>query len=534
MVLLASVSDIFSRRRAGLVAGPAAFVGLLAFSPFALPPAANAALAATLWIATWWVTEAVPIPATSLLPIVLFPATGVTGAAETTAPYADPVVFLLLGGFMLALGVERRNLHRRIALAVVSRVGLRSDRLLLGFMVATAVLSMWISNSATAMLMVPIATAILVEFESFSNGDETDGRSPADLETASPAGPSDPASPPNRATQNRRDDGGSLLAGLDTDARDESTAQFGLALMLGIAYGASIGGVATLVGSPPNAVFAGVAESRLGVEIGFLDWLVFAAPLSVVFLLVTWGVLARLLDPGVGTIREAEAVVSTQREALGPMGTAERRVLAVFLTVAAGWLLRPFVLQPLVPGFTDAAVAVVGSVLLFVVPAGSEGALLEWRDTARVPWGVLLLLGAGFSLANAFQASGLDAIVADSLSLLAGVPLIVLLLAVATVVVFLTEVTSNTATATVFMPILLGLGLTLGVSPLVLMAAASLAASFAFMLPVATPPNAIVFGSGYVTVPQMSRVGLWLNLLGIVAVVAITYAWLPVALRVAG
>jgi len=509
MTLLSLLSGLITRQQIGMLLGPSTFVVVLLFHPFAIPPSANAALASTLWIAIWWVTEAIPIPATSLLPIVLFPLTGVVDAAAATAPYADPVVFLLLGGFLLALGIERWGLHRRIALTVVSFVGMEPDRLLLGFMVATAFLSMWISNSATAMLMVPIGTAVIVALGTIDEHEQ----------------------PPTE-----RSDEDELVADLRMDPEDRPVTDFGLALMLGIAYSASIGGVATLIGSPPNAVFAGVAESRLDVQISFLDWLVFAGPLALIFLFVTWLFLVLLLRPEIPLDQGAERIIQNQRELLGPISRGERRVLAVFVLVAAGWLLRPFVLQPLFPAITDTIIAITGGVLLFVVPVQYKNRefLLSWEDATRVPWGVLLLLGAGFSLANGFQESGLDTVIAQGLASLAGIPLIALLLLVATVVIFLTEVTSNTATATVFMPIMISLGLTVSVSPLSLMATAALAASFAFMLPVATPPNAVVFGSGYVTIPQMSRVGFWLNLLGIVALVVLTYLWLPVALGAVG
>jgi len=509
MVTLSRLSEFVTRQRVGLVLGPSLFAGLLIVVPFDISPSANAALASTLWVATWWMSEAIPIPATSLLPIVLFPLTGVVDTPTATAPYADPVVFLLLGGFLLALGIERWGLHRRIALTVVSLVGVRVDRLLLGFMVATAFLSMWISNSATAMLMVPIGAAVIVSVRA---ADEQERESTAE------------------------DNAVDLVTAVRMDPDDQPVTDFGLALMLGIAYSASIGGVATLIGSPPNAVFAGVAESRLDVQIGFLDWLVFAGPLSVVFLFVTWLLLLKLLRPEIPLDRGAEAVLRTQREELGGVSRGERRMLAIFALVGAGWLLRPFVLQPLFPAITDTIVAIVGGVLLFVVPVDYENRvfLLDWNDAMRLPWGVLLLLGAGFSLANGFQESGLDTAIAHGLAGIAGVPVYVLVLVVATVVVFLTEVTSNTATATVFMPIMISLGLTIGVSPLMLMATAALAASMAFMLPVATPPNAVVFGSGYVTIPQMSRTGLWLNLLGIVAIIVLMYLWLPIAFAFTG
>ncbi|ALG82836.1 SLC13 family permease [Halanaeroarchaeum sulfurireducens] len=501
----------WTRERVGLVLGPAAFGFLLAVEPFGLSPPAVATLAGTVWIATWWVTEAIPIPATSLLPVVLFPLSGVVDVAGATAPYANPLVFLLLGGFLLAVAIERWNLHRRLALASVAVVGVQTDRLLLGFMLSTAFLSMWISNSATAMVMVPIGIAVVVGF--------------AELDEDADHTPTDDGSTDRE-----------LIRGVNADPARLPATSFGLALMLGIAYSATIGGVATLIGSPPNAVFAGVARARLGVQIDFLDWMLFAGPLSIAFLFVAWFLLLKLLDPPSIPGDTAQRVLDAQREDLGPISRGERRVAIVFALVAAAWLLRPFVLQPIVPAVTDAVIAIAGGLLLFTIPADRRGSefLLDWTAASRVPWGVLVLLGGGFSLANAFQESGLDLAIARAFGALGAVPLLALLFVVAVVVVFLTEVTSNTATATVFMPIMASLGAVHGISPLPLMGIVALAASFAFMLPVATPPNAVVFGSGYVTVPQMSRVGVWLNLVGIVAIVALTYLWLPVAVGLMG
>ena len=499
-----------SRQRIGLVLGPILFGGVVALAPFSIPPAATGALASTLWIATWWVTEAIPIPATSLLPIVLFPVTGVLDVPAATAPYADPIVFLLLGGFLLALAVERWGLHRRIALEIVSIVGTRPRRVVLGFMLATAFLSMWISNSATAMLMVPIGTAVVVAV----------GESRPDKQAAKRGKPL----------------GSDLLEGLGTGPADRPAGTVGLTLLLAIAYSASIGGAATLIGSPPNAVFAGVAASQLGLQITFLDWLVFAGPLSVVFLLLTWQLLIRLLQPSLPDEAAFEAVLDRQREDLGRISKGEKRVLAVFVLVAAGWLLRPFVLQPLFPAITDPLIAIVGGLLLFVVPVDADDrtALLDWTDATALPWGVLLLLGAGFSLAEGFRTSGLDQAVAAGLTGLVDYPSVIVLAALAIVVVLLTEVTSNTATASVFMPIVLSLGISLGTPPVTLMATTALAASMAFMLPVATPPNAIVFGSGYVTIPQMARVGVWLNVVAVFLTVGVVYLWLPVAFSIVG
>jgi sodium-dependent dicarboxylate transporter 2/3/5 len=461
---------------------------------------ATAVLASTLWIAAWWMTEAVPLPVTSLLPIVLFPVLGVGSVVEVAAPYADPIVFLFLGGFLVALAIERWGLHQRIALTVLLKVGDDTSRLVLGFMLVTAFLSMWVSNTATAMMMVPIGMAVVTQLHGLRDSGREALTYPAETGSALEAGTTPPST-------------------------------FGAALMLGIAYAASIGGIATLIGTPPNAILAGIAQSALGIEIGFVQWMTFALPISVVFLFVTWLVLITVLRPEIGTMPEGNAVIRDQMKALGPMSTGERRVVVVFLVVVLGWLLRPFVLEPLFPGISDTSIALVGGILVFVIPVNLRRGefLLTWEATTRVPWGVLLLFGAGFSLARAFQLSGLDRWIAEQLTALQGIDVIWVLLAVATLVVFLTEVTSNTATTSLFIPVMVGLGASLVVSPLLLMVTVSVAASFAFMLPVATPPNAIVFGSGYISIPQMARVGFWLNLLGILFLTLVAYLWLPIA-----
>ena len=508
--------SIVRRETIGLLLGPLSFGTVLATMPLTASPEANAVFACTCWIAIWWVTEAVPIPVTSLLPIPLFPLTGIQSVGETTAPYADPIIFLLLGGFLLALAVERSELHRRIALLITTVIGFTPGRIVFGFMLATAVLSMWISNTATAMMMVPIGTAVILQVTSVAAPDIVDD-SNIEIDTS---------------VEDTQD--------MDVVAESIPETPYGIALMLAIAYGASIGGAATLIGSPPNAVFAGIAGSRLGVEIGFLQWMLFAVPGSAVFLFLTWVTLMKLLRPGEelanassGSQLAVEKIGTTireQREALGPMSRAERRVSAVFAAVALGWLLRPFVLEPLFPAISDEIIAILGGIALFVVPVdlGRREFLLEWDDVSRLPWGVLILLGAGFSLASAFQSSELDLWIADQLTGLVGLSLLALFALIAAVVVSLTEVNSNTATATVFMPIMIGLGATIGVDPLTLMGLTALAASYAFMLPVATPPNAIVFGSGYLTIPQMVSVGVWLNLIGIALVAVLTYLWFPV------
>ncbi len=498
-----------TRKSIGVVLGPLTFLAIFVTTPFGLDAGPTAVLASTAWVVVWWVTEAVPIPVTSLLPIVLFPVTGVMSAARTTAPYADPIVFLLLGGFLLALAIERWNLHHRLSLLIISTVGTSGKGLVLGFMVATAFLSMWISNTATAMMMVPIGAAVIVELTAIG------GRRSPPLDREDILDPNEPF-----------EVDGQLLHDLEDGPFDLPNTSFGLALMLAIAYGASVGGAATLIGSPPNAVLAGVAESNLGIEIGFLEWMLVGVPLAITFLLITWALLVVLLRPTIDREPGRADVIDEQLRELGAMTTGERRVLLVFGLVASAWVLRPFVLQPVVPMLSDTVIAIIGGVLVFLIPVDGER-LLDWEYTSRVPWGVLLLLGAGFSIARGFQESGLDSVVATAIADLGVTELGVMILLVATVVIFLTNVTSNTATASLFMPITLSIGLAIGMTPLTLMATAAFAASFAFMLPVATAPNAIVFGSGYMTIPEMVKIGFALTLPAILVISVFAIWWLP-------
>ena len=501
---------MFSRRQLGIVLGPFLFAGILLIQPAGLTTGQTAILAGTAWVIIWWVTEAIPIPVTSLLPIVVFPVTGAMTVGATTAPYADPIVFLLLGGFLIALAIERWNLHHRLSLHIISLAGTDARRLVFGFMAATAILSMWISNTATAMMMVPIAAAVIVELTTIG------GRRTPPLERDILCEPNDPLDPD-----------GELLHRLSDEPDTLPNTSFGMALMLAIAYGASIGGAATLIGSPPNAVLAGIAESELGVQIGFLEWMLVGAPLAAVFLCVAWVVLIVTLRPTLERQPGRADVIDRQLAELGRMSTGERRVLAVFGVVAAGWILRPFVIEPLFPFVTDAMIAVAGAVLVFLVPVDGER-LLDWEYTSRVPWGVLLLLGAGFSIARGFQATDLDEVVAAHITGFGITELLGMVVLLGTAVILLTNVTSNTATAALFMPIAISIAAAIGVAPLTLMATAAFAASFAFMLPVATAPNAIVFGTGYMTIPDMAKIGLVLTIPAIIAIVLVTVWWLPV------
>jgi solute carrier family 13 (sodium-dependent dicarboxylate transporter), member 2/3/5 len=478
--------------RLGLALAPllALTVWLLLPEAEGMSGAARATAAVGVLMVGWWMTEALPLPVTSLLPIVLFPLLGACSLGEALVPYASEVIFLFLGGFILALGVERWGLHRRLALGVLTLAGVRARRLLLGFIAASGLLSMWINNTATAVMMLPIGLSVLRLVE----------------ERVAP-------------TERARWEG------------------LGPALMLGIAYGSSVGSLGTLVGTAPNLLLRGFLARTYGLELGFGSWMIAALPLSWALLWATWAVLCRLFLPDASlTLPGGEALVREERKRAGPFRLAEWMVLAVFLTTALGWVLREPVAAawgtslPLLLRLSDAGLALLAAVTLFVLPSGERGrAVMDWESAQRLPWGTLLLFGGGLSLAAGLQRSGLDALLGKELLGLGQLPPWVLVLGVVAVVVVLTELTSNTAVTATFLPLLAAFAESTGTPPLLLLVPATLAATCAFMMPVATPPNAIVFASGRVSLAQMARVGAWLNLAAIllIALFAFTTArWL--------
>jgi sodium-dependent dicarboxylate transporter 2/3/5 len=437
-------------------------------------------------MAVWWLTEAAPLAATALLPVVLFPLLGIADIGAATAPYANPLIFLFLGGFLLGLAVQRFGLHRRIALWILLRVGASPRALVGGFMLASALLSMWISNTATAIVMLPIGVSVL---------------------------------------RLLAEQGGAPAMGDAVPMR-----AFGTTLMLGIAYACSIGGIGTLVGTPPNLVLAAFVREHYGTDLGMVRWLGIGLPLVAVLLPLTWLYLTRVAFPlPRASFPCGRTVLADELARLGPMGPGERVTAVVFALTAAGWLLRPqLVVWTGLAGLTDAGIAMLGALALFVLPAGPRPApgeprprALDWETAKAVPWQILILFGGGLSLASAIAANGVDGYIAGGFQGLAGLPDWVLVLAVAAVVVLLTEVTSNTAVTTTLMPVLAATAAATGAAPGMLLTAAALAASCAFMLPVATPPNAIVFASGQVSIAQMARAGLGLNLLAVLVVTAV-------------
>jgi sodium-dependent dicarboxylate transporter 2/3/5 len=472
-------------QRIGLMLGPALALVIYALIPDAdaggLGHAGRATAAVGVLMATWWLCETLPLPATALLPLGLFPLLGVAGMAATAKPYASDIIFLFMGGFILGLAMERWGLHRRVALHIVAAMGTGPRRLVAGFMLASAGLSMWISNTAAAIILLPVAISVIRMVS----------------EPDAPDAPDDPA-----------------------------LTSFATCLLLAIAYAASIGGVGTLIGSPPNLVAAGYLEHELGCRIGMLDWMRFGIPLVAVFLPLAWAYLTwwafpmRLTSLGTGREQIGKAVA-----ALGPMSRGEKIVSIVFGLTALAWILRPQLAE--LPGLallTDPTIAILSALSLFLIPVRRGVPAMDWDTTLRLPWGVLLLFGGGLSLAEAIGTHGVDHFIAGGIGGLGAVPATVLLLAVVTLVIFATELTSNTAVATTFVPVLAAVAVGLGAPPAMLVVAVALSASYAFIMPVATPPNAIVFGTGRVSVGQMARAGFALNLLAIPPV-ALT-AWL--------
>lgn len=480
------MDGIAIRQRGGFVAGIFLCISLL-FSPVpeGLEPAAWRTAAVGLLMATWWVTEALPIAVTALVPLVLLPPLSITDIDGAATPYANPLIFLFLGGFIIAQAMQVWRLHRRIALGIVNWVGVRPPSIVIGFILASAFLSMWVSNTATALMMLPIGLSII------------------DL------------------TRDRLAERG-----------EEMPPHFGVVLLLSIAYGCNVGGMGTLIGTPPNALLAGFFSESYGVEVGFAQWMIVGLPLVVVALPLVYIALTTVYPIELDELPGGTAIIDEERAQLGTVSKAETRVAAIFALTALLWMTRPL-LSDVIPGLSDAGIAIGASLTLFVVPSGTEDrALLSWDDAENLPWGVLLLFGGGLSLASAISETGLAKWMGQGVSTLEGSPVLLVLVCTVALIVMLTEITSNTATTAAFLPILGAVAVGLGQNPFLLAVPAALGASCAFMLPVATPPNAIVYGSDLLSIPEMSRVGLWLNVLFIIVVTGLAYALMGIAFGV--
>ena len=467
-----------SKKKIGLVLGPVLFaLVMLFFNPENLNPEAKSILASTIWIAIWWITECVPISVTALLPIVLFPLTGGLDIKSTTASYGHNLVFLFVGGFIIALAIEKWNLHKRVALNIIKFTGTKKSRIILGFMIATAILSMFISNTATTIMILPVGMAIISKVSESNNSYEN--------------------------------------------------INFGKSLMIAIAYSASIGGMATLIGTPPNMIFAGVVKESYGIEIGMIEWSKFGLPVSIFLLIICWIYLTKVAfsfeDKNQASGKQE---INSQLRKLGKFSNEELKVSVIFGLTAVGWIFRKQLVK-IIPFLDDTIIAISFAIVLFIIPDKKNKPLLNWEDTIKLPWGILLLFGGGMAIASAFGKSGLALWIANLLSTMNGVSLFLLILIIVVSINLLTELTSNMATTAMLLPVLVTMALAINVHPYFLLVSATLAASCAFMLPVATPPNAIVFGSGLLKIEDMFKKGIWMNLFSVVVISLIVYYILP-------
>jgi len=486
------VGGQYSRRqKIGLVLGPLLFAAIMLIpTPEGLSSGGQAVGATTAWVAAWWIGEAIPIPATSLLPIVLFPLTGALDVDATTAPYANDLIFLFMGGFFIAMAMQRWELHRRIALRTIRVVGAGPKRIILGFMIATAFLSMWVSNTATAMMMTPIGLAVILQTSDIVDRTDTD---------------------------------------IPTE---QGEFNFGTGLMLCIGYAASVGGVGTIIGTPPNLVLVGAINETFDQTISFAQWMLYGVPIAALGVVIIWVYVTRfIIPPKMDTLPGGMEIIDEELNALGSMSREEKLVLVVFTGTAIAWISRSFVLEPIIPGIADSMIAIAGALALFLIPAreddGSVTFLLDWETAVNITWGIILLFGGGLSIAAGFEETGLAEWIGGLLGGLQGVSIVLVMTVVVLLTIFMTEVTSNTATTAMLMPIMASLAVGLAIHPYGIMIGAATAASFAFMLPVATPPNAVVFGTGYITMPQMAKTGFGLNIIGILLVIALALTWLP-------
>jgi sodium-dependent dicarboxylate transporter 2/3/5 len=468
------------------ILGPVVFFLMLWIGPPSeMSEPAFKVMAATIWIAIWWMTEAIPIAVTSFLPMILYPMTDAVPMKVIAPSYANPIIYIFVGGFILALAMQKWNLHKRIALSIISITGTNMRQIILGFILASAFLSMWISNTATTVMMLPIALSIITQFKEFA--------------------------------------GASSLTQKNTEG-------FGKALILAIAYASSIGGIATLVGTPTNLIFADAVEKFYGIAMPFDQWIGIGLPISLTILVICWLVLSYFaFSLSTEKVEGSANIINDELKKLGKMSFEEKWVLTIFLLVAVAWITRRYLIAPFYPNVNDTIIVMIGAVSLFLIPSKSKkgSQIMDWKSAVKLPWGVILLFGGAFAVAQSFESSKLTLWIGAQLGGLSDIPFWLVLLIVVAVVNFLTEITQNIATCTLMMPILAALSGVLDVHPYGLMVAACIASSCAFMLPVATAPNAVVFGSGYLQMKDMVRAGFVLNVVSIFVITFFVYFLLP-------
>ena len=470
-----------------LLAGIAVSLLLYFVNPFAVSPVAAKVLAIAGLMITWWVTEALPMPVVALLPLIFFPLLKISKLDETAAPYANPVIFLFLGGFMLGLAIEKWNLHKRIALNIVRITGTSGDRIVLGFILATGLLSMWLSNTATTMMMFPIALSVIHVMK-----------------------------------ENNRGEG--------------NIKNFSLTIMLSIAYASNIGGIATIIGTPPNVAYVGYIQKKYNYDVDFVNWMLICTPLAILLLMCLYWVMVKWLFPNrIKSDDGTKQLIRNEIHQLGPLSVAEKRVLTIFVATALLWITRDIINQAQNWfKLDDTIIAVMCGVALFICPSGSKNenndSLLEWSDTSKMAWGILLLFGGGISLASALEKAGLMQQMGEWLAQFSGNGFLLVLIIV-TVSLFISEVMSNVAQVIVFAPVVSSLADAIGMNPLLLGIPMTLAASCAGMLPMGTPPNAIVFASGHIKLRQMTKAGFVMNIISIILITLFCWFLLPLSMK---
>jgi sodium-dependent dicarboxylate transporter 2/3/5 len=462
--------------------GPLIFIISLAFeSPLGMSEAGYRLLAITAWMAIWWIAEVVPIAVTALIPIILFPSNNILNIQSTGANYGHKYIFLFIGGFILANAIQKWQLHRRIALNIILKLGGSSAKIILGFMLATAFLSMWISNTATTVMMLPIALSVIAQLRDHP----------------------------------------------DTIKNENKI--FGKALMLGVAYSASAGGIATLIGTPPNLIFAGFIQDHFNIEISFFEWLMVGLPISIVLISFIWFFLTKIAfkleKKGFpGGKKEIESLLFK----MGPITNEEKKILIVFTLTILCWIFRKYSINILVPNFDDSMIAILSATLLFIIPSSNKSQpLMKWKDAVTIPWGILILFGGGLSIAKGFQETKLDIWIGSQLEIISFSSSILVVLIIIAAVNFLTEITSNMATTAMLLPVMIPVANLLEIHPYLLLVGTTLAASCAFMLPVATPPNAVVFGSKMLKISEMVKAGILINIFSIILILLVVYYGLP-------
>ena len=470
-------------KKLGLIFGPLLCMLLYHIPWVIISPEADKVIAVAIWMIVWWVTEAVSISVTALIPLTIFPLLGIADMKTVSASYGSPIIFLFFGGFVMALALEKVQLHKRIALNIVKFTGTSPNKVILGFMIATAFLSMWISNTATTVVMLPIALSVI-----------------------------------------------SLLAN-DEDGFTEGDKKFALSIMLGVAYAANVGGIATIIGTPPNTVMVGFMENTYGVEISFLNWMIMGIPFSILMLAIIYIVLVKVIYPnGLSNKNDSAEIINKELEKLGSIQKTEMRVLIIFFITMMLWVLRVQI-NKWIPSISlsDAGISMLSAMALFTIPFrfGTGEFTLEWKDTKKLPWGILILFGGGLALATGLASAGVIEYIGEMVSSNVGVSFIIVASLMIAIVLFMTELMSNVALVAIFAPVIAGVAIGLDQEILPILIPCTMAASCAFMLPMATPPNAIVFASGYIKVSEMARAGIVLNVISILILIIFTVHIIP-------